>query len=96
MISIKLQGQSSPKLVQMIKRAQDVSIEIGCLLPRGYQENLHHRIPCHLGIIIGAITGEITNEDQPGYIFTKFCIGKSRRFEAVSNESGRVTRKYKL
>ena len=39
----------------------------GDLLALDIRRSLHY---------LGAITGEITNEDQLDYIFSKFCIGK--------------------
>ena len=39
----------------------------GDLMALDIKESLHH---------LGIITGEITNEDQLDYIFSKFCIGK--------------------
>ena len=39
----------------------------GDLLALDIRQCLHH---------LGEITGEITNEDQLDYIFSKFCIGK--------------------
>jgi tRNA modification GTPase len=39
----------------------------GDLLALDIRRSLHY---------LGEITGEITNEDQLDYIFSKFCIGK--------------------
>ena len=39
----------------------------GDLLSLDIRRSLHY---------LGEITGEITNEDQLDYIFSKFCIGK--------------------
>ena len=39
----------------------------GDLLSLDIRECLYH---------LGTITGEVTNEDQLDYIFSKFCIGK--------------------
>jgi tRNA modification GTPase len=39
----------------------------GDLLALDIREALHY---------LGTITGQITNEDQLDFIFTKFCIGK--------------------
>jgi len=49
-----------------IKEGLDKKIP-GDLLALDIRRSLHY---------LGEITGEITNEDQLDYIFSKFCIGK--------------------
>jgi tRNA modification GTPase len=49
-----------------IQQAMNSSIS-GDLLSLDIRRCLHY---------LGEITGEITNEDQLDYIFSKFCIGK--------------------
>ena len=48
----------------------------GDLLALDIRRGLHY---------LGEITGEITNEDQLDYIFSKFCIGSSTHFIIVYN-----------
>ena len=59
-------------LVQVAEALKEVSEGIaqripGDLLSLDIRRSLHY---------LGEITGEITNEDQLDYIFSKFCIGK--------------------
>jgi tRNA modification GTPase len=54
------------KSLSDIKRGMDEKIS-GDLLSLDIRRCLHY---------LGEITGEITNEDQLNYIFSKFCIGK--------------------
>lgn len=59
-------------LVQVNKALNDVMLGIGDKIP-GDLLALDIRRSLHY---LGEITGEITNEDQLDYIFSKFCIGK--------------------
>jgi tRNA modification GTPase len=59
-------------LQQVDKSLQDIRAGLdnhlpGDLLALDIRRCLHY---------LGEITGEITNEDQLDYIFSKFCIGK--------------------
>jgi tRNA modification GTPase len=56
-----------------------------CVSPlQEFNDSLDNRLPGDLLALdirqclhyLGEITGEITNEDQLDYIFSKFCIGK--------------------
>ena len=49
-----------------IQKGMEINIS-GDLLSLDIRRCLHY---------LGEITGEITNEDQLDYIFSKFCIGK--------------------
>jgi tRNA modification GTPase len=59
-------------LQEVLKALQDVQFGLDSQLP-GDLLSLDIRRCLHY---LGEITGQITNEDQLDFIFSKFCIGK--------------------
>ena len=62
--ALEAQGPPSPVRVRPVTRAQ---VEDRTLVTGDLRAALHE---------LGAITGEITNEDMLDQIFSRFCIGK--------------------
>jgi tRNA modification GTPase len=79
-----LQGKVNTESVIVTNARHYASLQQVASSLQDIQTGMDNRIPGDLLALdirrclhyLGEITGEVTNEDQLDYIFSKFCIGK--------------------